>query len=91
MPTRVNLWQKNLRSAFLQPQFSKSIKTHLFSIIFNQNRTIFHQNHTKTTPLFNTFRQNFPLFAFSRQRVFAKTSAFPQPIKPAVSHLAGTT
>jgi len=62
---------KKIASAFLQPQFSKSSKTCFFHTIFNQNHTIFHQNHTKTILLFNTFRQNFSLFAFSRQRIFA--------------------
>jgi hypothetical protein len=53
-------------SALPQPQFSKSIKTHLFPTTFNQNHTRIVQNHTKTILLFNTFYQNFFLFAFSR-------------------------
>jgi hypothetical protein len=63
--------KKNRTSALPQPQFSKSIKSCFFPTTFNQNHTIFHQNHTKTILLFNTFRQNFLFFAFSRQRVFA--------------------
>jgi len=58
--------KKNYRQRTSATQFSKSIKTHLFLIIFNQNHTIFHQNHTKTILLFNTFRQNFLFFALSR-------------------------
>ena len=60
------LGKKNRSSALPQPQFSKSIKTHLFPTTFNQNTTRIVQNHTKTTPLFNTFRQNLFLFAFLR-------------------------
>jgi len=47
--------KKNYRQRTSAPQFSKSIKTHLFSITFNQNHTIFDQNNTKTILLFNTF------------------------------------
>jgi len=47
--------KKNYRQRTSATPISKFIKTHLFSITFNQNHTIFHQNHTKTILLFNTF------------------------------------
>jgi len=72
-----NSCQKKFGSAFLQPQFAKFIKTHRFSLIFNQNHTTFHQNHIKTTLLFNTFRQNLSPFAFSRCRVFSLNQRAP--------------
>jgi hypothetical protein len=58
--------KKNRTSALPQPQISKSIKTHLFPTTFNQNHTKIVQNHIKTILLFNTFYQNFFLFAFLR-------------------------
>jgi len=58
--------KKNRTSALPQPQISKSIKTHLFPTTFNQNTTTIVQNHTKTTPLFNTFRQNLFFLTFLR-------------------------
>jgi hypothetical protein len=49
-------------------QYSKSHKSHQNHTIFNQNHTRIDQNHIKTILLFNTFRQNFSLFAFLRSR-----------------------
>jgi len=78
--------KKNRTSALTQLQFSKSIKTHLFPTTFNQNHTRIIQNHTKTTPLFNTFRQNLFFLTFLRcckiainQRTYA-TWKLGQPI-----------
>jgi hypothetical protein len=51
--------------------FQKSHKTHQNHTTFNQNLTGIVQNHTKTTSLFNTFCQNFSLFAFLRCREIA--------------------
>jgi hypothetical protein len=58
--------KKNRTSALPQPQFSKSIKTHLFPTTFNQNTIRIVQNHTKTTLLFDRIHQNLFLFAFLR-------------------------
>jgi|WetSurMetagenome_2_1015567.scaffolds.fasta_scaffold644717_1 hypothetical protein len=68
VPIHADSRQKKSNQRTSATPISKSIKTHLFPTTFNQNHTRIVQNHTKTILLFNTFYQNFFLFAFLRCR-----------------------